>query len=78
MSAKKQSRDDNLVDQEVAAGAVAVYSFQVWDRSIGTNVTAPAMGTAAAIRRLKGMADLESRRWVNTSDVDAAGFYAGS
>ena len=54
---------------------VEVYDFEVWDRELQKNVTAPYMATPDAIRRLKGIADLESMRVVDRSAVDDRGFY---
>lgn len=54
---------------------VAVYSFEVWDPEKGANVMAPRMGTPDAIRRVKGIADLESKQLVDPSEVDANGLY---
>jgi hypothetical protein len=54
---------------------IAVYTFEVWDRQKGATIVPPRMGTAEAIRRVKGMADLESKRLVDESTVDADGFY---
>jgi hypothetical protein len=54
---------------------IAVYTFEVWDHQKGATIVATRMGTAEAIRRVKGMADLESKRLVDESTVDADGFY---
>lgn len=54
---------------------VTVYTFAATDRETGQNVADARMGTPEAIRRVKGMADLESKRLVNDSEVDAEGFY---
>lgn len=55
-----------------------VYRFEVWDRASYTKSYAAQMGTRAAIRRLKGEADLASARMVEQSDIDAEGFYRGT
>ena len=54
---------------------IAVYTFEVWDPQKGAIIVAPRMGTAEAIRRVKGMANLESKRFVDESTVDTDGFY---
>jgi hypothetical protein len=54
---------------------VAVYTFASMDRQTGAGVTAPRMGTSEAIRRVKGIANLESKQLVDESKVDAEGFY---
>ena len=54
---------------------IAVYTFEVWDPLKGAIIVAPRMATAEAIRRVKGMASLESKRLVDESTVDADGFY---
>lgn len=54
---------------------VAVYHFEVWDREQQKNVTAPHMGSQDAIRRMKGMADLESMQMVDRAALDERGFY---
>jgi hypothetical protein len=54
---------------------VAVYTFEVWDRQKGANVIAPRMATAETIRRVKGMADLESKQLVDESKLDPEGYY---
>ena len=54
---------------------VAVYTFASMDRQTGADVAAARMGTSEAIRRVKGIANLESKRLVEESEVDAEGFY---
>ncbi len=54
---------------------VAVYTFEVWDHQKRVNVVSPRMGTPDAIRRVKGIADLESKQLVDESQVDANGLY---
>jgi hypothetical protein len=53
----------------------AVYSFGFLDRQTGDTVTDPRMATEQAIRRLKGMALLESKRFVQEREIDSEGFY---
>jgi hypothetical protein len=55
-----------------------VYRFEVWDRETRTSSTAAQMGTRAAIRRLRGEADLDSAKTVDCADVDTDGFYSES
>ena len=56
-------------------GGVVVYRFTTCDRSNSTFVEHVRMATAATIRRLKGMADLPSGRFVSCGDVDPDGFW---
>jgi hypothetical protein len=55
--------------------SIAVYKFATCDRSNGTFVEHAGMATATTIRRLKGMADLPSKRLVWRDDVDCEGFW---
>ena len=55
--------------------SIPVYTFEVWDPLKGAIIVAPRMGTAEAIRRVKGMANLESKQLVDESTIDADGFY---
>lgn len=55
-------------------GSIAVYKFVTCDRSNDTFVEHVRMATATTIRRLKGMADLPSRRFVSPGDLDPDGF----
>lgn len=57
---------------------VVVYAFNVVNRQTGKDVTAARMGTPEAIRRVKGIAILESKRLVDRSDVDCEGFYTAT
>jgi hypothetical protein len=57
------------------AESIAVYKFSICDRSNGAFVEHAAMATETAIRRLKGMADLQSKRLVWRDDVDCEGFW---
>jgi hypothetical protein len=77
MTGDKKSLSHHFTVLETPHGQVAVYTFQVWDRSVGANVVSPSMATPEAIRRLKGMAELESKRLVDASSVDSKGFYRG-
>jgi hypothetical protein len=54
---------------------VAVYRYSALDRDTGRDVAAARMGTREAIRRAKGVADLESKELVDLSEVDCEGFY---
>jgi hypothetical protein len=56
---------------------VAVYTFESWDPEQGASVVCERMATADAIRKKKGMADLNSMRLVPLSEIDADGFCAG-
>jgi len=55
---------------------LAVYRFEAWDPAQGKNVIAPYMAAPGTIRRMKGMADLGSKRIVARNDLDSRGFYA--
>ena len=59
-------------------GSIAVYRFVTCDRSNHTFVEHVAMATEATIRRLKGMADLPSKRFVPPHDLDWEGFWRQS
>ena len=63
------------VEENVDAGRIAVYKFVTCDRSRNTFVEHVRMATASTIRRLKGMADLPSKRLVWRDDVDCEGFW---
>lgn len=63
------------VAENGSLGGVAVYRFTTCDRSNNTFVEHVRMATAATIRRLKGMADLPSRRFVPCGDLDPDGFW---
>lgn len=63
------------VAENGSLGGVAVYRFTTCDRSNHTFVEHVGMATAATIRRLKGMADLPSRRFVSCGDLDPDGFW---
>ena len=56
---------------------VTVFRFEVWDPEKRQTVVAPRMATPAAIRRVKGMADLESALVVDETALDENGFYRG-
>lgn len=64
-----------IVADNGSPGDVAVYRFTTCDRSNSTFVEHVRMATAATIRRLKGMADLPSRRFVSCGDLDPEGFW---
>lgn len=53
----------------------AVYSFGFLDRQTGDTVTDPRMATEQAIRRMRAMALLESKRLVQEGEIDSDGFY---
>jgi hypothetical protein len=55
--------------------SIAVYKFVTCDRSSNTFVEHVRMATATTIRRMKGMADLPSKRLVGRDDVDCEGFW---
>ena len=59
-------------------GSIAVYRFSTCNRSSNTFVEHVSMATAATIRRLKGMADLPSKRLVSPDDLDCEGFWRES
>jgi hypothetical protein len=56
----------------------AVYTFGVLDRQTGDTVTDPRMATPEAIRRLKGIAQLESKQLVDEHEINADGFRVGA
>jgi len=60
------------------AESIAVYKFATCDRSNSTFVEDVRMATATTIRRLKGMADLTSKRLVWRDEVDCEGFWRES
>jgi hypothetical protein len=72
----KKTLKQRTAEQQTPTGTVAVYTFHVWDKKAGNNVVSPRMAIPDTIRRLKGMADLESKRIVDASAVDAEGFYS--
>jgi hypothetical protein len=57
---------------------VAVYSFEHWDAQQRATVICKQLATADAIRKRKGMADLDSKRMVSSEDLNADGFYVGA
>jgi hypothetical protein len=57
---------------------VAVYSFEHWDAQQGATVICERLATADAIRKRKGMADLDSKRMVSSEDLNVDGFYVGA
>ncbi len=61
-----------------AGGRIAVYRFVTCNRATHTLVEHVAMATEGTIRRLKGMADLASRRLVSPEDLDSEGFWRES
>jgi hypothetical protein len=63
------------VGEDEDAESIAVYRFVTCVRSNGTFVEYAGMATATTIRRLKGMADLPSKRLVWPDDVDREGFW---
>jgi hypothetical protein len=63
-----------LNQRERETEEVPVYSFEIWDPENDRVVTAPRMGTADAIRKAKGMADLESKKLVGSAELDPQGF----
>jgi hypothetical protein len=63
---------------ERTAESIAVYKFATCDRSSNTFVEHVNMATATTIRRLKGMADLASKRLVGRDEVDCEGFWRKS
>ena len=63
------------IAENVDAENIAVYKFVTCDRSSNTFVEHVRMATATTIRRLKGMADLRSKRLVWRYDVDRDGFW---
>jgi hypothetical protein len=66
------------VGEDEDAESIAVYKFVTCDRSSNTFVEHVRMATPTAIRRLKGMADLPSKRLVGRGDVDGEGFWLES
>lgn len=52
----------------------AVYAFGVLDRHTGETVTDLRMATPETIRRLKGIAQLESKQLVDEHEISADGF----
>lgn len=66
------------VSESGSLRSIAVYRFVTCDRASNTFVEHVAMATAATIRRLKGMADLPSRRLVSPEDLDCEGFWRES
>jgi hypothetical protein len=48
---------------------VCVYRFEIWDQEIGDNVTAPRMATLETIQRIRGNANLASKKEVIASDL---------
>lgn len=58
-----------------AGGSIAVYRFVTCNRATHTLVEHGAMATEATIKRLKGMADLPSKRLVSPEDLDDEGFW---
>lgn len=66
------------VGEDEDADSIAVYKFVTCDRSSNTFVEHVRMATPTTIRRLKGMADLPSRRLVGRGDVDGEGFWLES
>ena len=63
------------VSESGGLGSIAVYRFVTCNRSNDTFVEHVSMATAATIRRLKGMADLPSKRLVSPDDLDSEGFW---
>jgi len=56
---------------------LAVYAFGFLDRQTGDLVIDTRMATAQTIRRLRAIAQLESRQLVDAHEINAEGFRIG-
>ncbi len=54
---------------------IAVYRFTLWDQNTGKNTMCSRFATLKAIDRCDGRNIEESRRLVNSSELDADGFH---
>jgi len=72
------TEEDGNSEHQASRVRATVYRFQTWNRGAGLKVWATHMGTAEAIRKAKGEADLSSARIVDRHELDQNGLHVAA